>query len=152
MRFMKPPAFFCTEEAHIDWARRLILFHHQCHPRDMGAEAVEAFLSHLAVDRQVAAQSQNQAKSAILYLYKQGLGMELPWLHELSQGRRLRCLRAVPTPSQVRGLIARPLCGKGICWMDVGLMAQKPRNPCPLLPPVIERAGKAVAARAGNME
>ena len=56
-----------TEEAYVDWARRFILFHSKRHPQDMGAEEVEAFLSHLAVDRQVAASTQNQAKSALLY-------------------------------------------------------------------------------------
>lgn len=55
-----------TEEAYIDWARRFILFHDKRHPQDMGAAEVEAFLSHLAVDRQVSASTQNQAKAALL--------------------------------------------------------------------------------------
>ena len=57
-----------TEHAYLDWARRFILFHDKRHPQDMGALEVEAFLSHLAVDRQVSASTQNQAKAAILYL------------------------------------------------------------------------------------
>jgi hypothetical protein len=59
-----------TEEAYIDWARRFILFHGKRHPQGMGAVEVEAFLSHLALDRQVSASTQNQAKAAILYLSK----------------------------------------------------------------------------------
>ncbi|MCZ2407306.1 MAG: integron integrase [Burkholderiales bacterium] len=117
-----------TEEAYIDWARRFILFHHKRHPRDMGAEEVETFLSHLAVDRQVAASTQNQAKSAILYLYKQVLGMELPWLNEVIQAKRPRRLPVVLTPSEVRellmhmegttGLIAQLLYGTGMRLME----------------------------------
>ena len=67
-----------TEQAYIDWARRFILFHGKRHPQDMGAIEVEAFLSHLAVDRQVSASTQNQAKAALLYLYKQVLSADLP--------------------------------------------------------------------------
>ena len=55
------------------------------HPREMGAAEVAAFLTHLAVDRQVSASTQNQAKSAILYLYKSVLQIDLPWLDEVVQ-------------------------------------------------------------------
>lgn len=54
-----------TEATYVDWVRRFILFHDKRHPQDMGAAEVEAFLTHLAVDRNVAASTQNQAKSAI---------------------------------------------------------------------------------------
>ena len=64
-----------TETAYVDWARRFILFHGKRHPQEMGAAEVEAFLTHLAVQRQVSASTQNQAKAAILYLYKQVLGV-----------------------------------------------------------------------------
>ena len=94
-----------TEEAYVDWARRFILFHSKRHPQDMGAEEVEAFLSHLAVDRQVAASTQNQAKSALLYLYKQVLGLELPWLDEVVQAKRPQRLPVVLTPSEVRDVL-----------------------------------------------
>ena len=60
-----------TEQAYVDWARRFILFHGKRHPRDMGAPEVMAFLTHLAVERNVAASTQNQAKAAILFLYKE---------------------------------------------------------------------------------
>ncbi|MBS0291549.1 MAG: integron integrase [Proteobacteria bacterium] len=117
-----------TEEAYLDWARRFILFHGKRHPQDMGAAEVEAFLSHLAVDRQVSASTQNQAKAALLYLYKQVLGMDLPWLDEVVQARRPRRLPVVLTPSEVRalllhtegtaGLIVRLMYGTGLRLME----------------------------------
>ena len=58
-----------TEEAYVAWATRFILFHHKRHSKDMGAPEVEAFLTHLAADRRLAASTQNQAFSAILFLY-----------------------------------------------------------------------------------
>jgi hypothetical protein len=67
-----------TEEAYLDWARRFILFHGKQHPQEMGAAEVEAFLSHLAVDRQVSASTKNQAKAAILYLSLQVLVIKYP--------------------------------------------------------------------------
>ena len=59
------------ETAYIDWVRRFVVFPHRRHPRELGPEHVEAFLSHLAVQRNVAASTQNQAKSALLFLYKE---------------------------------------------------------------------------------
>lgn len=94
-----------TEEAYVDWARRFILFHGKRHPQDMGATEVEAFLSHLAVDRQVSASTQNQAKAALLYLYKQVLEVDLPWLDEVVQAKRPRRLPVVLTPGEVRDLL-----------------------------------------------
>ena len=66
-----------TEESYIDWARRFILFHNKRHPNDMGAAEVNAFLTHLATQRNVAASTQNQALSAILFLYREVLHKEI---------------------------------------------------------------------------
>lgn len=117
-----------TEQAYVDWARRFILFHGKRHPQDMGAAEVEAFLSHLAVDRQVSASTQNQAKAAILYLYKQVLGVDLPWLDEVVQAKRPWRLPVVLTLSEVRdlllhvegtaGLIAQLLYGTGMRLLE----------------------------------
>jgi len=63
-----------TEEAYVTWAKRYILFHGKKHPSAMGAEEINAFLTNLAVDRNVAASTQNQALSAILFLYREVLG------------------------------------------------------------------------------
>ena len=74
-----------TEEAYVDWARRFILWHEHKHPRDVGAAEVEAFLSWLATERGVVASTQNQAKGALLFLYREMLHIELPWLEKLSR-------------------------------------------------------------------
>jgi site-specific recombinase XerD len=59
-----------TEQAYTDWIKRFILFHGKRHPREMGAAEVERFLTHLAVEGRVAASTQNQALSALLFLYQ----------------------------------------------------------------------------------
>ncbi|MCC7151645.1 MAG: integron integrase [Rubrivivax sp.] len=107
-----------TEQAYLDWARRFILFHGKRHPQEMGALEVEAFLSHLATERQVSASTQNQAKAAILYLYRQVLAIELPWLDEVVQAKRPRRLPVVLTPGEVRALLLHMESG------TMGLMAQ----------------------------
>ena len=117
-----------TEATYVDWVRRFILFHDKRHPQDMGAAEVEAFLTHLAVDRHVAASTQNQAKSAILYLYKQVLGVELPWLDDVVQAKTPRRLPVVLTAPEVRslllhmhgttGLIAQLLYGTGMRLLE----------------------------------
>jgi len=68
-----------TEQAYVDWIKRFILFHHKRHPATMGAAEVNAFLSHLAVERQVAASTQRQALSALVFLYREILGHDLGW-------------------------------------------------------------------------
>ncbi len=80
----------CTEKTYIDWIKRYILHHGKFHPKDMGAAEVEAFLTHLAVERNVFASTQNQAKSALLYLYKEVLGAELLWLDKVTQAKTHR--------------------------------------------------------------
>jgi hypothetical protein len=67
-----------TEEAYLGWIKRFILFHRKRHPREMGAEEVTAFLSHLASHGHVAAATQNQALAALLFLYKEVLAIDLP--------------------------------------------------------------------------
>ena len=108
-----------TEQAYIDWARRFILFHGKRHPQDMGASEVEAFLSHLAVDRQVSASTQNQAKAALLYLYKQVLGADLPWLDEVVSARKARRLPVVLTQREVRELLLQL---QGTQWLVASLL------------------------------
>ena len=117
-----------TETAYLDWVRRFILFHDKRHPAEMGAAEVAAFLTHLAVDRQVSASTQNQAKSAILYLYKEVLQVQLPWLDEVVQAKAAKRLPVVLTPTEVRellmhmqgttGLIARLLYGTGMRLLE----------------------------------
>lgn len=66
-----------TEDAYVDWAKRFILFHDKRHPREMGVPEIEAFLTHLAVDKKVAASTQNQALCGILFLYRDVLNIEI---------------------------------------------------------------------------
>jgi len=69
-----------TEESYVDWIRRYILFHNKRHPQEMGVPEIEAFLTHLATQQNVAASTQNQARSALLLLYRQrgGLAVRSP--------------------------------------------------------------------------
>ncbi|MFC4249925.1 integron integrase [Sinimarinibacterium flocculans] len=113
-----------TERAYCDWVRRFILFHDKRHPRDLGAAEVTAFLSHLAVGRNVSPSTQNQAKAAILFLYRHVLELELPWLDEIVQAKPRQRLPVVLTENEVRrlllamsgvsGLIASLLYGAGL--------------------------------------
>ena len=72
-----------TETQYFQWIKRFILFHGKRHPREMGAVEVEAFLTHLAVEGRVAAATQNQALSALLFLYREVLNIDLPWLDKV---------------------------------------------------------------------
>ena len=96
-----------TEEAYIGWIRRFILFHDKRHPRDMGAAEVEAFLSSLASQRRVTASTQNQALSALLFLYRDVLGIDLPWMEGIKRAKRPERLPVVLTPVEVKAVIAR---------------------------------------------
>ena len=117
-----------TEHAYVDWARRFILFHGKRHPMDLGAGEVEAFLTHLAVEGRVSASTQNQAKSALLFLYKEVLGSELPWLQNVENAKRPQRLPVVLGRDEVgsllsrmtgsNGLIARLLYGSGLRLME----------------------------------
>jgi len=96
-----------TEQAHIGWIRRYIHHHGLPHPDDIGAVEVVDFLSHLAVDRLVTASTQNQALSALLFLYRQVLGRELEGLHNAVRARAPRRLPVVLTREEVRAVLAR---------------------------------------------
>lgn len=94
-----------TEESYVDWARRFILYHHKRHPQEMGAEEVRDFLSHLAIERNVSASTQGQAKSALLFLYREVLHIELPWLDEVVSAKQAKRLPVVLTPTEIRHLL-----------------------------------------------
>ncbi len=94
-----------TEEAYVDWAKRFILFHNKRHPVEMGASHVEAFLTHLAITRKVAPSTQNQALAALLFLYREVLAIDLPWLENLTRAQSKRRLPVVLTPREVRDLL-----------------------------------------------
>ena len=95
-----------TEKAYWYWIRYFVHFHGKRHPAAMGAAEVSAFLSWLATDRNVAAATQNQALSALLFLYKDVLGVQLPWLGELVRAQRPVRLPTVLSEGEVRRLLA----------------------------------------------
>jgi integron integrase len=94
-----------TEEAYVGWIRRFILFHDKRHPGTMGEEEVSRFLSHLAVDRKVSAITQTQALSAILFLYREVLRLELGWLQNIVRAKPPKRLPVVLTRDEVRTLL-----------------------------------------------
>ena len=96
-----------TEEAYVAWIRRYIVFHGKRHPAEMGAAEVTAFLTWLAVDRKVAASTQNQALAALLFLYREVLGVEA-WLDELVRAKRPERLPVVLSRDEVRQCDRRP--------------------------------------------
>lgn len=117
-----------TETQYVQWIRRFILFHGKKHPRDMGAPELEAFLTHLAVAGNVAAATQNQALSALLFMYKEVLGIDLPWLDNVTRAKRPQRLPVVMTREEVHavldrmegvyGLMTRLLYGTGMRLME----------------------------------
>ena len=96
-----------TEQQYLFWVRRFVLFSGRRHPATMGATEVEAFLTHLAVDRKVSASTQNQALAAILFLYTKVLELQLPWLDGIVRAKKSRHLPVVLTPAEVRALLAQ---------------------------------------------
>lgn len=117
-----------TERTYVDWIKRYILFHGKLHPRDLGARHVEAFLTDLAVGRKVSASTQNQALAALLFLYREVLGIELPWLDDIVRAKKPQRLPVVLTVAEVQrllarldgshGLMARMLYGTGMRLME----------------------------------
>lgn len=118
-----------TETQYVQWTKRFILFHGKRHPRDMGQREIEAFLTHLAVEGSVSASTQNQALSALLFLYREVLEMEVPWLDKVVRAKQPQRLPVVLTRQEVRtllgrmegvhGLLARLLYGTGMRLMEV---------------------------------
>ena len=96
-----------TEEVYLQWVRRYILFHGKRHPDDMGEAEVAAFLSYLAMERNVAAATQNQALSAILFLYTNVLGRDLDWLKDVARAKRPRRLPVVLSRDEIQRVLAR---------------------------------------------
>jgi len=117
-----------TETQYVQWIRRYILFHDKRHLRDMGVAELEAFLTHLAVEGRVAASTQNQALSALLFLYREVLAINLPWLDNVVRAKTPQRLPVVLTRQEVvsvldgmsgvHGLMARLLYGTGMRLME----------------------------------
>jgi len=95
-----------TEQSYVDWITRYILFHDKRHPKDMGVPEIEAFLTHLAVEGHVAASTQNQALSALLFLYHEVLRVALPDTIDAIRAKKPARLPVVLTRAEVQQVIA----------------------------------------------
>src|SRR5215471_8562538 len=96
-----------TEQVYVDWIKRYIRFHGIRHPQDMGAEEVKDFLSHLATKMNVAASTQNQAFSALLFLYQEVLKQRLPWIDDIARASRPKKVPVVFTQAEARQVLSR---------------------------------------------
>ena len=117
-----------TEKAYVYWVRFFVRWHGMKHPRDMGAAEVRAFLTMLATMRHVSSSTHSQALSALLFLYREVLGIDLSWLQDLQRPRYARRIPSVLTQQEVAALlramegdvqlIARLLYGTGMRLME----------------------------------
>ena len=108
-----------TETVYAEWVKRYIRFHQYRHPQEMGAAEIEAFLTHLAVKRNVAGATQNQALAALLFLYKEVLKVELPWLDGVVRAKKPVHLPVVLTREEVSRVLEQLL---GVRWIVVTLL------------------------------
>ena len=108
-----------TEKAYVYWIRYFIRWHGLKHPRDMGAHEVRAFLTMLANERHVSTSTHGQALSALLFLYREVLAIQLPWLQELDRPRYRRRIPSVLTRDEVEKLLA---CMQGVTHLAACLL------------------------------
>jgi len=117
-----------TEKAYIHYVRDFILYHNKRHPKDMGAAEIRAYLSHLAIDRNVAPSIQTVALSALLFLYRQVLQIDLPYIDDIERAKKPERLPVVFSRSEVKQILAHLdgidhlivslLYGSGMCLME----------------------------------
>jgi integrase len=132
-----------TEEAYVHWIKRYIYFNGKRHPDKMGEVEVTAFLNHLALERKVAAATQNQALSALLFLYKEVLTCELPWLDAIQRVTRPARLPSVLTRSEVERLLGQL---QGTTWLIASLLLWSWSPSDGSAAPASERCGLRVSA------
>lgn len=108
-----------TEQAYLNWIKRFILFHNKKHPREMGSEEIQRFLNYLAVRKNVAASTQNQALCAIIFLYKQVLNIELPQFEEIVWAKKPKKLPVVFSKAEVKAVLNQL---SGTYWIMANLL------------------------------
>jgi integron integrase len=128
-----------TEEAYLRWIREYILFCGKRHPAELGAKEVSAFVSHLAVERKVAASTQTQALSALLFLYREVLALPIGWVDDVERAKKPKRLPVVFTREEARAvlshlreeawLMASLLYGSGLRLMECVRLRVKDVNP-----------------------
>ena len=127
-----------TEQAYVTWARRFVKFSGLIHPAELGEEHLSAFLTHLAVVRGVSASTQNQALSALLFLYRKVLRQEVPWIQGITRAKQAERLPVVLSPSEVRQVLQ--------------LMPDKPRLVAEVLFGSGLRLGEALSLRIKDVD
>jgi integron integrase len=110
---------FRTEKTYLYWIRRFVWFHKRQHPRELAGPEIEAFLTALAVENKVSASTQNQALAALLFLYRDVLEVDLPWLANVIRAKRPQHLPVVLTREEVKEVMARL---HGTVWLVVSLL------------------------------
>jgi len=108
-----------TEQAYVQWIRRFILFHDKRHPRDMGEAEIRAFISHLAVDRSITASTQTVALSALLFLFRDVLKKEMPYVANIERAQKPKRLPVVFTRDETKRIFAQL---EGTHWLIAGLL------------------------------
>lgn len=108
-----------TEQAYLDWIKRFILFHGKRHPREMSEREVGKFLTHLAVERQVSPGTQNQARNALVFMYRNVLERPLEELQGVVRAKRKQRLPVVLTVQEVRAVLKQL---QGVYWLTTCLM------------------------------
>lgn len=108
-----------TEEAYVGWIRRFILATGKRHPRAMGAREIEGFLTGLAVHGNVSASTQNQALSALLFLYREVLELDLPWMENIQRAKKPERLPLVLSRDEATALLAQM---SGTAWLMAALL------------------------------
>ncbi|HYR74366.1 MAG TPA: integron integrase [Pyrinomonadaceae bacterium] len=108
-----------TEQAYVNWIRRFILFHKKRHPRNMGEAEIRTFISHLAVESEISASTQTVALSALLFLYRDVLKKELPYVSNIERARKPKRLPLVFTRNETKRILMNL---EGAHWLVVSLL------------------------------
>jgi integron integrase len=108
-----------TEEAYLKWIREFILFHAKRHPSEMGATEISKFLSHLARERNIAASTQNQALSALLFLYREVLDHPIDWVDDVERAKKSQRLPIVFTREEAKSVLNHL---RGEMWLMASLL------------------------------
>ncbi len=108
-----------TEQCYVDWIKRYIFFHGKRHPLEMAEHEIEQFLNDLAVEKKVSASTQNQALSAVVFLYREVLNKEIGWMDNLERAKQPQRLPVVLTETEVRNVLAQ-LDGRN--WLMASLL------------------------------
>lgn len=108
-----------TEEAYVQAIKRFILFHHKRHPKEMGADEIRQYLTHLATEGRVSASTQNQALSALLFLYREVLGIDLPFIDGIEKAKRPVRVPVVLTREETNKILSQL---SGVCHLMASLL------------------------------